>query len=337
MNPALPPLSSTPHQPLVPPSPSSGPVTTAPTPTVATPPSGTNSSLSATLRPQPFAGLESPAPRSIQTQPAQVTPGSAPLPPPPGLPPPIPRSSGLSRLPPPAQPLQAPSDLVTPPSPGLMHQTSPALRPGLGTPSMTPQSAPISDLDEVSLPAPASENAAANGPVPPCGHNVWDNVRAKKDCVTLCCRECRARWKPCSRTLRRCAEFQTAAGCPRGAECPLTHVFKFKQPTKARRRLESAAGSEVVSPAAQPLPTSPPVEPSSGVPTQRTPVPADARTPADARITADVRLPADARLPAAVSPAMQPQKTQPDARLAAKPGGSAAAGFPGPAGRPAVY
>lgn len=288
----------TPHQPIVAPitsSPSSAPLTSAPTPTVPTPPSGTSTSLSASLRPQPFVGLDSPAPapRSVTTQPTQVTPGSGPLPPPAGLPPPIPRSGGLSRLPPPAQPLQNPTGPVTPASPGLAHQGSPALRPGLGTPSMTPQSAPVSD--EVSLPAPPSENAARSdnaavtGPTPPCSHNVWDNVRAKKDCVTLCCRECRARWKPCSRTLRRCTEFQTAAGCPRGADCPLTHVFKFKQPTKARRRLESAAGSEM-SPAAHPLPTSPPVEPA-GVPPQRT-----------------------QPVPAVGSPAMQPQIQQAAAR-----------------------
>lgn len=277
----------TPHQPVAPitSSPSSEPVA-VPTPTVPTPPSGTSTSLSASLCPQSFVGLDSPAPapRGGAPQPTQATPGSGPLPPPAGLPPPIPRSGGLTRLPPPAQPIQTPPEGMTPLSPGLMHQGSPALRPVLGTPSMTPlsapcmtpQSGPVSDADTLSLPAPSettvrTDNAAVTGPTPPCSHNVWDNVRAKKDCVTLCCRECRARWKPCSRTLRRCPEFQTAAGCPRGADCPLTHVFKFKQPTKARRRLESAAGSEM-SPATHPLPTSPPVEPGPGLPLRTQPV-----------------------------------------------------------------
>eukprot|EP01060_Flectonema_neradi_P004398 TRINITY_DN1282_c6_g1_i1.p1 TRINITY_DN1282_c6_g1~~TRINITY_DN1282_c6_g1_i1.p1 ORF type:complete len:151 (+),score=28.07 TRINITY_DN1282_c6_g1_i1:58-510(+) len=66
----------------------------------------------------------------------------------------------------------------------------------------------------------------------PCSHNTWDNVRAKKECLTLRCRICSAQWKTITTTLRRCRNFPT--GNCNDSNCPYTHIYRFKFSTQKR-------------------------------------------------------------------------------------------------------
>ena len=66
----------------------------------------------------------------------------------------------------------------------------------------------------------------------PCSHNTWDNVRAKKECLTLRCRICSAQWKTITTTLRRCRNFPT--GNCNDPCCPYTHIYRFKFSTQKR-------------------------------------------------------------------------------------------------------
>ena len=62
----------------------------------------------------------------------------------------------------------------------------------------------------------------------PCSHNSWDNVRVKKGCVTLRCRQCQAQWRRALENLPRCPIFTQSSTCPHGDSCELLHLHTFK-------------------------------------------------------------------------------------------------------------
>ena len=67
---------------------------------------------------------------------------------------------------------------------------------------------------------------------PPCEHNSWDNIRAKRGCMTLRCRVCQHKWKAEAAALRRCRTF--AMGSCRSRDCQKTHIHRFKQSVETR-------------------------------------------------------------------------------------------------------
>eukprot|EP01060_Flectonema_neradi_P035168 TRINITY_DN638_c0_g1_i1.p1 TRINITY_DN638_c0_g1~~TRINITY_DN638_c0_g1_i1.p1 ORF type:complete len:151 (+),score=25.24 TRINITY_DN638_c0_g1_i1:83-535(+) len=67
---------------------------------------------------------------------------------------------------------------------------------------------------------------------PPCDHNSWDNIRAKRGCMTLRCRVCQQKWKAEAAALRRCRTF--AMGSCRTRDCQKTHIHRFKQSVETR-------------------------------------------------------------------------------------------------------
>eukprot|EP01064_Diplonema_japonicum_P022866 TRINITY_DN330_c14_g1_i1.p1 TRINITY_DN330_c14_g1~~TRINITY_DN330_c14_g1_i1.p1 ORF type:complete len:158 (+),score=29.42 TRINITY_DN330_c14_g1_i1:66-476(+) len=69
---------------------------------------------------------------------------------------------------------------------------------------------------------PTAKNLAA----PPCGHNTWDNIRAKKGCMTLRCRSCQEKWKVGAANLKRCRAFAT--GNCKNTTCTKTHIHRYK-------------------------------------------------------------------------------------------------------------
>eukprot|EP01065_Artemidia_motanka_P051891 TRINITY_DN9225_c0_g1_i3.p2 TRINITY_DN9225_c0_g1~~TRINITY_DN9225_c0_g1_i3.p2 ORF type:complete len:298 (+),score=114.80 TRINITY_DN9225_c0_g1_i3:460-1353(+) len=208
-------------------------------------------SASDAVRSPPAPPQQMPAPPQQQ----QHTPQMLPQPPAFVLPPalnawggaPAAQQGGYA-MPPPAQPLQR-GDGSLPPSPALLPAMSPSALPvatPLCTPVATPLTLPSEMLEEVEgLSLGGAKDCdqpppAAVGVEPPCSHNQWDNVRAKKDCITLRCRECQERWKACSSRLRRCPDFPSGS-CPRGDQCTLVHIHRFKQSTRNRRKQEPAA------------------------------------------------------------------------------------------------
>ena len=93
------------------------------------------------------------------------------------------------------------------------------------------------DSDEENLEAP-----------PPCCHNSWDNLRAKKEYVTLRCRECSKQWKTTALRHNKCPCF-TKDNCPEGAACTKVHVYRYKLSPKRRKMAAVAAlGSQPQSP-----------------------------------------------------------------------------------------
>eukprot|EP01064_Diplonema_japonicum_P015180 TRINITY_DN22944_c0_g1_i1.p2 TRINITY_DN22944_c0_g1~~TRINITY_DN22944_c0_g1_i1.p2 ORF type:complete len:138 (+),score=19.08 TRINITY_DN22944_c0_g1_i1:68-481(+) len=74
---------------------------------------------------------------------------------------------------------------------------------------------------------------------PPCEHNCWDNLRAKRDTVTLRCRLCQRQWKTQTLRLQRCPNFSRTSKitCPEGEECALIHVYRFKLSSKKRNKM----------------------------------------------------------------------------------------------------
>ena len=74
---------------------------------------------------------------------------------------------------------------------------------------------------------------------PPCNHNSWDNIRAKRGCMTLRCRDCQLKWKAEAACLRRCRTF--ANGNCKLVNCPKTHIHRFKQ--SVENRIASFQGS----------------------------------------------------------------------------------------------
>ena len=97
------------------------------------------------------------------------------------------------------------------------------------------------DSDSDCPPSLCSESGYANDP-PPCKHNQWDNLRAKKDQVSLRCRLCSVEWK--SRTLRerKCPDFNKGT-CPQGEMCELIHVYRFKPRVSGRKHSGSKNSS----------------------------------------------------------------------------------------------
>ena len=83
----------------------------------------------------------------------------------------------------------------------------------------------------------------AGEPVP-CCHNRWDNLRAKKEAVTLRCRECHLQWKTTALRHNKCPYF-TKDNCPEGAACTRIHVYRFKLSPK-RRKAAAASTQEVL-------------------------------------------------------------------------------------------
>eukprot|EP01059_Diplonema_ambulator_P009099 TRINITY_DN1890_c1_g3_i1.p2 TRINITY_DN1890_c1_g3~~TRINITY_DN1890_c1_g3_i1.p2 ORF type:complete len:180 (+),score=30.58 TRINITY_DN1890_c1_g3_i1:79-540(+) len=74
---------------------------------------------------------------------------------------------------------------------------------------------------------------------PPCSHNCWDNLRAKRETVTLRCRQCQKQWKTQALRLKRCPNFSRTSKmtCQDGESCPLIHVFRFKLSSKKRSKM----------------------------------------------------------------------------------------------------
>eukprot|EP01062_Namystynia_karyoxenos_P064970 TRINITY_DN5816_c0_g1_i1.p1 TRINITY_DN5816_c0_g1~~TRINITY_DN5816_c0_g1_i1.p1 ORF type:complete len:310 (+),score=89.03 TRINITY_DN5816_c0_g1_i1:89-931(+) len=96
--------------------------------------------------------------------------------------------------------------------------------------------------------APALPNSYENCP---CSHNSWDNVRVKKEKVTLRCRVCQLQWKLGYDELgfkQRCAEFGTHGRCRQGDACSFVHVHKWKQSLQKRQEIW---GSELLLPRRQ--------------------------------------------------------------------------------------
>ncbi|KAJ9464490.1 hypothetical protein DIPPA_24771 [Diplonema papillatum] len=85
----------------------------------------------------------------------------------------------------------------------------------------------------------------------PCDHNEWDNVRAKKDCITLRCRVCSAKWKTRSAALSRCKAFQNNT-C--SEDCDGVHIFRHKSNKKAEKKQQRTSKRD--SPAGEPPATS---------------------------------------------------------------------------------
>eukprot|EP00754_Rhynchopus_humris_P021996 Rhum_TRINITY_DN14767_c20_g1::Rhum_TRINITY_DN14767_c20_g1_i1::g.116949::m.116949 len=74
----------------------------------------------------------------------------------------------------------------------------------------------------------------------PCTHNKWDNLRAKRDSVTLRCRVCHSQWKTGALRHQKC-RFFTKDNCPQGDACTHVHVYRFKLAPKKRRAARVAA------------------------------------------------------------------------------------------------
>ena len=70
----------------------------------------------------------------------------------------------------------------------------------------------------------------------PCNHNVWDNLRTKREVVSLRCRVCSSQWKAPLDYLRerKCQHFVKT--CPIEG-CTRMHIFKYKLPAKTRTKL----------------------------------------------------------------------------------------------------
>eukprot|EP01062_Namystynia_karyoxenos_P055918 TRINITY_DN4692_c0_g1_i2.p1 TRINITY_DN4692_c0_g1~~TRINITY_DN4692_c0_g1_i2.p1 ORF type:complete len:403 (+),score=95.97 TRINITY_DN4692_c0_g1_i2:131-1339(+) len=184
-------------------------------------------------------------PQAKRQQPRQRSPAAGPA---------VPRApAGSLFLPPPAQPLgMLPGPAPLPPASALPQQASPGMLP-VATLLQTPVAQPLDPAEAAATegsdqPHPTAADSADSGPVPaatgdepPCSHNMWDNIRAKKECVTLRCRSCQVRWKACSTRLPRCPEFSATSSCPRAPTCHLIHIFRYKLDARARRRQSDAA------------------------------------------------------------------------------------------------
>ena len=72
--------------------------------------------------------------------------------------------------------------------------------------------------------------------VEPCNHNKWDNLRTKREIVSLRCRVCSSQWKAPLEFLRerKCAHFVKT--CPI-VDCTDLHIFKYKLPAKTRTKI----------------------------------------------------------------------------------------------------
>eukprot|EP01060_Flectonema_neradi_P005565 TRINITY_DN13708_c0_g1_i1.p1 TRINITY_DN13708_c0_g1~~TRINITY_DN13708_c0_g1_i1.p1 ORF type:complete len:183 (+),score=38.33 TRINITY_DN13708_c0_g1_i1:76-624(+) len=70
-----------------------------------------------------------------------------------------------------------------------------------------------------------------------CNHNCWDNLRTKKDLVTMRCRECSMQWKAMKDFVesQKCEDF-TKNNCNK-EDCEKLHIFRFKLPAKKRGKL----------------------------------------------------------------------------------------------------
>eukprot|EP01060_Flectonema_neradi_P003889 TRINITY_DN1253_c2_g1_i1.p1 TRINITY_DN1253_c2_g1~~TRINITY_DN1253_c2_g1_i1.p1 ORF type:complete len:165 (+),score=27.66 TRINITY_DN1253_c2_g1_i1:85-579(+) len=70
-----------------------------------------------------------------------------------------------------------------------------------------------------------------------CNHNCWDNLRTKKDLVTMRCRECSMQWKAMKDFVEshKCEDF-TRSSCKNNC-CEKLHIFRFKLPAKKRDKL----------------------------------------------------------------------------------------------------
>ena len=75
--------------------------------------------------------------------------------------------------------------------------------------------------------------------IPPylCEHNCWDNLRTKKDLVTMRCRDCSMQWKAMKDFVesKKCEDF--AKNCCENENCDKLHIFRFKLPAKKRGKL----------------------------------------------------------------------------------------------------
>eukprot|EP01060_Flectonema_neradi_P014174 TRINITY_DN2088_c0_g1_i2.p1 TRINITY_DN2088_c0_g1~~TRINITY_DN2088_c0_g1_i2.p1 ORF type:complete len:132 (+),score=17.34 TRINITY_DN2088_c0_g1_i2:625-1020(+) len=96
------------------------------------------------------------------------------------------------------------------------------------------------DITDDDMPPPLLEEY--NTPDEPCNHNMWDNLRTKKEVVSLRCRVCAVRWKAGLSYLRerKCSAF--VKSCP-VKDCPMIHIFKYKIPSKTRTKLQQQRGS----------------------------------------------------------------------------------------------
>ena len=70
-----------------------------------------------------------------------------------------------------------------------------------------------------------------------CSHNCWDNLRTKKDLVTMRCRECSMQWKATKDFVegKKCEQFSNNS-CG-NSFCEKLHIFRFKLPAKKRSKL----------------------------------------------------------------------------------------------------
>eukprot|EP01060_Flectonema_neradi_P014175 TRINITY_DN2088_c0_g2_i1.p1 TRINITY_DN2088_c0_g2~~TRINITY_DN2088_c0_g2_i1.p1 ORF type:complete len:128 (+),score=24.36 TRINITY_DN2088_c0_g2_i1:42-386(+) len=92
------------------------------------------------------------------------------------------------------------------------------------------------DITDDDMPPPLLEENST--PDEPCNHNMWDNLRTKREVVSLRCRVCSAQWKASLDYLRerKCSTF--VKSCP-VVNCPKLHIFKYKLPAKTRTKLQS--------------------------------------------------------------------------------------------------
>lgn len=133
---------------------------------------------------------------------------------------------------------------------GVHAMTDEELTALLSQPSSRPQSffsgsstytgGEACSYETVSSIGESEENADAGDLPAPCCHNRWDNLRAKKNSVTLRCRECHQAWKTTTLKSNKCPYF-TKDNCPEGAACTKIHVYRYKLSPKRRRMAAMSA------------------------------------------------------------------------------------------------
>ncbi|CUG14967.1 Hypothetical protein, putative [Bodo saltans] len=78
---------------------------------------------------------------------------------------------------------------------------------------------------------------------PPCSHNNWDSLRAKKYVVTLSCRDCQQKWKQLFPLTNLCPEFHLHSACAFGDDCPFLHIHRFKSAHKSPNAQDHVVGA----------------------------------------------------------------------------------------------
>eukprot|EP00755_Sulcionema_specki_P000844 Sspe_Gene.3164::Locus_1039_Transcript_1_1_Confidence_1.000_Length_1850::g.3164::m.3164 len=107
--------------------------------------------------------------------------------------------------------------------------------------SLTPEK--LKELDEIIKEKLRNPNFLAALANRPCNHNNWDNVRMVKGKIGLRCRDCGQHWKADVQAIQKCLLYFNGY-CPKGIQCPLPHIHRYKNKSKEAAKAQVVANSK---------------------------------------------------------------------------------------------